>query len=61
MATVSINLPIPTANNIVGEYPTGNKFCFRHLASGFDVNIPIKKEYPFEEKYVPTCEFKFLK
>lgn len=55
MATVSINLPIPAANNIAGEYPTGNKFSFRHLASGFDVNIPIKKEYPFEEKYVPTC------
>lgn len=55
MTEVQINLPIPIPSNIIGEFPTGNKVCFQHFASGYDVNVPIKRDYSFQKEYKPTC------
>ena len=56
MTDVQMLLPMPIPSNVVGEFPVGNKVCFRHFASGYDINVPIKKnDSSFQKKYKPTC------
>lgn len=56
---MSINLHFPQSNTIVGEYPIGNKIAIKHLASGYDVNVPIRWTNSFskgrDSEYKPTC------